>query len=140
MEHIQLVEQPPAAPGLKSCIVTGAIDGPFVSLGYGRSAHVHDLGWLLVSKKIAEFIAKAIGWAPESEMLQLRADLASSIAEADQLREQLRAAGSDAELVKDSAAMLDAFTTMVVIASKRIETPPEPEPAQFSGVTSETFR
>lgn len=135
MEHIRLVAEPPAEPGLKACIVTGAVKGPFVSLGFGQR---HDDGWLLLSAKIGEYVAKAIGWVPVDEAQQLRDDLAAARAENDQLEERLRAAGIDAERVQDADRLLDAFGVIVAVTAKHIDTPPPLIPGSRA-VTAETF-
>lgn len=120
MDHIAVVQEAPEEhEGLRSCLMTGHPEGPYVQLGYTKSAP--NLGWILLSAKYATWIARAIGWVPEEEAQQLRDDLAASRAEIDQLKEQLGVTGLDAEKVDDAGRVLDAFMQIVDITAKRLD-------------------
>lgn len=97
MEHIQLVDHPPAEPGLRSCLFTGNSEGPLVSMGFSKYP---DLGWVLISPKWIEYAARAIGWTSAEEATKLREAAAALQAENDQLQEQLRDVGLSAAKVE----------------------------------------
>lgn len=136
MEHIKLVQEPPAEPGLKSCLFTGQVSGPLVSMGFSK---VHDLGWVLISPKWIEYAARAIGWTPAQEAQQLRDDLASARAENAQLAAQLEDVGLSAEKIEAAEKAQHHARGLVSALGGLVEPAPAPASPEFSGVDSRTF-
>lgn len=118
----QLVDKCPEEDGLQSCLITGKNEGPFVRLGYSK---VHNLGCVLLSKQVGEYIGKAVGYITAEQAAELRDDLAAARTENARLVEQLAEAGLNREKVELAGTITDSFITLIQsIESWRTVDPP----------------